>query len=182
MFRLRSARHTRLFVSGLVVSLVLVACGGGPNISDADYASAQVGAVLSATLAGIDLAEDDSACVVDQSSDQQANELASLGRESRNASGAPALPFGLGPGLAESIVACVGAQDLVTSGLLALTGELSAESTQCAGEAFDHDLLRDLIAARLAGQERSTTAIEIEVGLVVGVCLTPNELLLLHQS
>lgn len=163
----------------LLAGLVLAACSSGPNLSESERDLARTGVNLAASRTGIQLTPLDSDCVIEGMSDSQASQLVELGTDPDDSK---QLTEELPVALADAIVDCVGADALVQSGLLVLTGELSETSTHCVGETFDHDLLSELIASGLAGEDRNASAIEIEVGLVLGVCLTPDELLLLHQS
>lgn len=162
---------------GLV--LLLTSCSRGPGLTEGEFARANEAVNELAAQAGIHLTEPDTKCVVDHSSTSQGAQLLGLAEQS---DGLVDLPDGLDIALADSILSCLGKDSIVRSGLVVFTGEISEESERCVGEAFDHSLLRDLIAARLVGQNRNATAVEIEIGLVLGICLSPNELLVLHGS
>lgn len=159
------------------------ACSSGPGLSEQDQALAEEAAALGAGLAGISLSGPDQTCVVDKLSREEANQLISeFELREPGPDRVLSLPVETGDLLAEALVECVGAEAMIRSGLAAFAGSASLDSQTCAGEEFDHDLLGSLLSALMGGQGEISTEVEIEIGLVLGVCLTPEELLDLHEG
>ena len=175
----RNSGSFRAFVLILVAGLIAGACSGSPAISESDHALAAAAVSSSAAMAGIDLAEADRGCAVDHLSTKDADQLVALFAESGEA---VALPDELSRSVAEAVVRCVGTDTMIRSGILAFAGDVSDASLACTGERFNSELLGELISSLMAGQHRMSTEIEIEISLVLGVCLSPEELLSLHQG
>lgn len=173
-------RSTALLVAA---SMVGAACSSGPGLGEQDQALAEEASGFGADLAGISLSEPDQTCVVDKLSRDEAEALIDeFALRTPGSERAVSLPVEMGDLLAEALVDCVGADVMIRSGLAAFAGSASLESQACAGEEFDHDLLGSLLSALMAGQGNVSTEVEIEIGLVLGVCLTPEELLDLHEG
>lgn len=163
----------------VVVTILSAGCTGGPDLNENDLALTAEAVDLSSSRAGIELGESDRRCVVEKLS---ADEAVQLLDELGESGGLRPLPQHLSDSLAKSIVGCVGADDLVRSGLLAFAGQVSEESQICAGETFSRDLLGELVSSTMSGAERNSTEMEIEIALALGQCLTPDELLRLNQG
>ncbi len=163
----------------LVAGLFVAACSRDSGISEADHALATQAVSLSASLAGIELTAPDRVCVVDRLSAQEATELGTLYEGN---DGVLALTDDLSSSVADAVVACVGTDTMIRSGMLAFAGDVSDESLACTGDRFDRQLLGELISSLMEGKGQMSTEIEIEINLVLGVCLSPTELLRLHQN
>ena len=164
---------------GLAFVVGLSSCSGGPDLDQSDHARLQEAVQVSARTAGIDLTDSDRDCVIEKTSTSEAEEV--LATFSNSADGL-VLSDEVSSSMAGAVVDCVGSGVLVESGLLFFAGDISPESQACTGDTFDQDLLSQLIASFMSGTERKSTEIEIEIGLVLGQCLTPTELLRLHEG
>lgn len=131
--------------------------------------------MVASRLARIEVSEADSACVAATLSTQDYEDL-----QDKLAEPEGVVSEQLSSHLAESLIECVGKQQLARSALVVLSGSASEESLDCIGERFDEELLADVIDAGLRGQKRISVEVEVEIGLVLGACLTPEELLQLH--
>ncbi len=169
--------------SGVIVSLALAVvfsgCSGGPNLSESEHARLQEAVLVSARTAGISLTDSDRDCVIGKTSTDQAQAVLDAFPETGDEF---ILNGKASDSMAAAVVECVGSGVLVQSGLLFFAGDISEESQACTGDTFDQDLLSQLIASFMSGTERKSTEIEIEIGLVLGQCFTPAELLRLHEG
>ncbi len=164
---------------GIALTMALSSCSGGPDLDESDHARLQDAVKVSASAAGIALTDSDRDCVIEKTSTDQAQEVLAVFPDSGNEF---VLSDEVSDSMATAVVECVGSGVLVQSGLLFFAGDISEESQACTGDSFDQELLSQLIASFMSGTERKSTEIEIEIGLVLGECLTPAELLRLHES
>lgn len=149
-------------------------CSGGPDLDEAQHEAATAAVTANALGAGVSLSEPDQDCVVNELSTTEATGL--IGADSE------ALSSDQSRAMADALISCIGAKTMVRSGLSTFAGDVSPESGECLGESFDQDLFGSLLASQLEGNNQVTTEVEIEISLVLGLCLSPQELLQLHKS
>lgn len=166
-------------ILGLVVAMALSSCSGGPDLEESEHSRLQEAVQVSAGTAGIVLNESDRECVINKTSTDEAQEILAAFPEPGDEL---ILTDEASSSMAAAVVQCVGSGVLVQSGLLFFAADISEESQACTGDMFDQDLLSQLIASFMAGTDRKSTEIEIEIGLVLGQCLTPMELLRLDEG
>lgn len=147
-----------VFAGGL--ALVALGCSSAGELDATQRAEAQTLVIERATLAMIDLNDEDRDCVVD--------EITPVGLE--------ALRNGQVDEVADAVVSCLG-DDLIGASLLrSQTGEISQASLDCAASELDRRYLVDLVAEGMNGTQPQVQS-EIEVARVLSLCLELEELL-----
>lgn len=161
----RHIRATRcpsaLALSVMFIGAALLAgCSSSTDLTAEQRQQALVLVVDRASLAMIELSDDDRDCVVD-----------ALTREGFVAAQADQL----GP-LAEAVVSCVGDDRIGESVLRSQMGGLSQASLECAVRELDRRFVVDLVDGAMSGASPRAQA-EIEVARVSAICLDLDELL-----
>lgn len=121
--------------------------------------------------AGLRLTSEDTNCVVDDLGDERAEVLIGQSRE------ADAVSDEIVVELVDGIVSCVGTERLGATALAAQAPNASEESISCAAAALDPDLFKRLVLDRFVPQQTAGPALDLDVGVALATCLTPEELL-----
>ncbi len=159
----------RALLLGAFATLVLAACTGGDDQPTADEEADRALVAELASDGGVALGIDDAACSLDALDASTVEELRAGPTSQANA--------GL---LAAAIVDCVGTSEIARSSLAPQSGGASEASLDCAADAFDSDLVVELLQSGLVdpGSGRGVRPdVEIEVAMALAGCLTPEELL-----
>ena len=82
-----------------------------------------------------------------------------------------------GAGVAGQLVECVGSEELMAAEQRALRPDLSDASVECVSQRLDPDVVEQVIDAALRQRPRNGPAVEVELSVALGVCLSPDELL-----
>lgn len=148
-------------VAALVVGAILVVgCSSSPSLTAEDRAEAQLLVVQRSSDAMIELNDADRDCVVDALT---VGELAGLREDD------------LGP-VADAVVTCVGIDLIGASVLGQQSGEMSAESLDCAVDELGRPFVVDLVEAAMSDRLQAVQA-DIAVARALAVCLELDELL-----
>lgn len=144
----------------VVVALVAVGCSSADALGATQRAEAQTLVIERASIAMIDLSDEDRDCVVDEITPLDLDRL-------RN---------GEVGEVADAVVSCLG-DDLIGASVLgSQVGEISEASLDCAVSELDRRFLVDLVAGAMNGTQPQVQS-EIEVARVLSVCLELEELL-----
>ncbi len=114
---------------------------------------------------------DDAGCVADDMGEEQAQTMVN------QVADGSALSEALAVELVDGIVTCVGTERLGATALTAQAPNASEESISCAAAALDPDLFKRLVLDRFVPQQTAGPALDLDVGVALATCLTPEELL-----
>lgn len=163
-------RSTRRLVWGCVLlsaTLLSAACSS-QQISDGQRLGAVAAAQRVTLGAGLQLTDDDLDCVVADLGPIQAQELIDQADQPSER---------LMVALVDGVVDCVGTERLGTAALAAQAPDASEDSIRCAAAALDAELFKGLVLDRFVPQPPAGTELDLDVGVALATCLTPEELL-----
>ena len=153
----------------VVIAGLLASCGSSNGLTEDDRAAVAGMIVSAADGAGLVLPTAGVECFAEQVDDDVAATVLIT----------PATDWDpeAGAAVAETLVTCVGAAELMSAELRALRPDLGEPSVACVAERLDAEVVEQVTDAALRQRPRSGPAVEVELGVALGVCLSPEELL-----
>lgn len=159
--------NSRVVPVALAALCLAAGCtGGAPEVApvDRDAVTARLATV------GVSLTTADVDCTVGELERSELDDLADAEAD---------LSFAAADRLATAVTDCSGADTIALASLTAIGGGASEASIECAADAFDGDLVVDLLRGRLTGETEAPNRarlVELEIAVSLGECLTPAEL------
>ncbi len=173
---LRTSRRTTSFCVFLGLVLVVAGCSS-QQISDELRADAFAAAQQLTVGAGLELTSEDLDCVIDDLGNDQATELIDATSPGDDEGGSAVVGDELLTAVADGVLACVGTGRLGLTALASRAPNASEPSLRCAALALDPELFRGLVLDQFVPQPSGGTELDLEVGVALAACLTPEELL-----
>ncbi len=165
-FRRWSSCHTIGWTVALCV--VVTACSSSNQLAEEQRLEAISALRELASGPGIELSDEDAACVADGLGEESAQTLIDAGG---------AVQDELVASVVDGIVTCIQGEELAATAMRPQAPNASEESIRCAAAELDADLFSELILNRFVPQSSIGPRLELEIGVVLATCLTPEELL-----
>ena len=147
----------------------LAGCAGTNGLTEESRVAVGDAIVQAADGAGLVIPTAGVACFAEQIPDDPADLVVTAAATDWNAE--------TGAAVAGQLVECVGSEELMAAELRALRPDLSDASVECVSQRLDPDVVEQVIDAALRQRPRNGPAVEVELSVALGVCLSPDELL-----